>query len=74
MDVEGEYFPVTRRTATNTTAVNAFAFGVILKTYHHHFSLFMSNTSGVGLRNSMKGAESYDLHFGFRINRLFDFN
>jgi hypothetical protein len=74
LDIAGEFFPIINRTAFNNHLVPAFAFGVILKTYRHHFSFFLSNTSAAGMRNSMKGAENNSLHFGFRINRLFDFN
>ncbi len=72
VDAFGEYFPILQRTAANAQKVNTFSFGIILKTFHHHFSFFLSNSNDVGMLTNMKGANDNNLHLGFKIERLFD--
>jgi hypothetical protein len=77
LSLQVEYYPVLDgdRDAPNTPLgpEDAIAFGVEIQTYGHHFTLMVGNAWELGTRRLMLGTYSEDLHFGFNIQRLFEF-
>jgi len=75
----GEYYPVLSRHEDDSDASgkvgpkDAFAFGIKVQTYGHHFFLMVGNSYAVGTRRLMLGASSNDLYFGFNIQRRLEF-
>jgi hypothetical protein len=69
----GEYYPVIGRDDGRTGPEDCFAAGFELQTYGHHFALLVGNSSEVGARRLMLGAETNELYFGFNIYRLIEF-
>jgi hypothetical protein len=76
LSLQGEYYPIISRDDDDPDSPlgpeNAFAFGLELQTYGHHFVLMVGNSTDIGARCRMLGAYSNDLRFGFNIQRLFD--
>ena len=74
VSIQGEYYPVISRDDADPDSPlgpeNAFAFGVEIQTYGHHFVLMVGNSWDIGTRRLMLGAYSRDLYFGFNIQRL----
>lgn len=69
----GEYYPVLSRDAERNGPKDCFAAGFELQTYGHHFAFLVGNSSQIGTRRLMLGAETNDLYFGFNIYRLLEF-
>ena len=66
VSVIGEYFPTTSKKEND----KAFAFGIRIETYGHHFDLILGNSSELSERRLMTGtAADIDLSFGFNIRR-----
>lgn len=66
VSVIGEYFPTTSKSKND----KAFAFGIRIETYGHHFDLILGNSSELSERRLMTGtAADIDLSFGFNIRR-----
>lgn len=72
-----EYFPVFDRAEASGRLANylgkedAFAFGLKLDTYGHHFKFQLSNSSEFGLRRNSLGTPADFLMFGFNLERRF---
>ncbi len=71
--VIGEYYPVLGRDDERNGPKDCFAAGFELQTYGHHFAFLVGNSSQIGTRRLMLGAETNDLYFGFNIYRLLEF-
>jgi hypothetical protein len=69
----GEYYPSFDRDDERTGPEDCFAAGFELQTYGHHFAFLVGNSSQIGTRRLMLGAEANDLYFGFNIYRLIEF-
>ncbi|MEE9457195.1 MAG: DUF5777 family beta-barrel protein [bacterium] len=69
----GEYYPVFARDEERTGPEDCFAAGVEAQTYGHHFALLVGNSSQIGTRRLMLGADTNDLYLGFNIYRLIEF-
>jgi len=74
----GEYYPVLDRNSASAKLgkyigeEDAFAFGIKLDTYGHHFIIMLSNTDDIGLRGVSLGTiKDSHLRFGFNIQRKF---
>lgn len=72
----GEYIPVigTRDTLFSGQAkVNSYSAGVRFTTAGHHFVLLVSNSTDMGMRHLVRGANGNSLFYGFNIQRMVSF-
>jgi hypothetical protein len=76
--VVGEWQPVTDRnsaddrTAAHLGSYDAWAAGVKLDTYAHHFKLMLGNSPEIGVRRASCGTDNPRPMLGFAIERRFD--
>ena len=70
--LSGEYFPLID-TGNNEDFgdKSAYALGVVLHTWRHHFVFTLGNSFEIGQRRISTGTADYKLRFGFNIQRLF---
>lgn len=68
----GEYIPAVEAPLYRDEA--SFSFGVVLRTYGHHFHLMVGNATAIGQRQAMLGSVDRKLRVGFSIHRLLEFN
>jgi hypothetical protein len=68
----GEYYPlISSGTNVSFGDKSAYALGVILHTWGHHFTFILGNSIEIGQRRISTGASDNKLRFGFNIQRLF---
>lgn len=70
MNIIAEYFPIMNRDNDVNGPKNSFTTGLKFNTYGHHFIFLVGNTSEIGIRRLMLGANNNDLYLGFTIHRL----
>ncbi len=70
MNIIAEYFPIMNRDNDVNGPKNSFTTGLKFNTYGHHFIFLVGNTSEIGIRRLMLGANNNNLHLGFTIHRF----
>jgi hypothetical protein len=73
LDISFDYIPVVTGKTSPVTPLPVYSAGITIKTYHHQFFLFVSNSSTPNTHRTFRGADDYNPRIGFIINRLFDF-
>jgi hypothetical protein len=74
LDFSIDYTPlVTAKSTRSFNPLPVYSSGLIYKTYHHQFFLFVSNSNEVTWQRKFRGAEDYEPRIGFIITRLIDF-
>jgi hypothetical protein len=70
----GEYYPRLKKDGPDDDlGYDSYAVGLKVQTYGHHFLFHVGNNIQIGTRRLMAGSASRELHFGFGIQRLFEF-
>jgi hypothetical protein len=71
VDLVAEYAPLHDDLAPNEKKTGSFSVGVKINTVTHQFKFLVSNSTDIGPREMMRGAQSNDLRFGFSLQKYF---
>jgi hypothetical protein len=71
VDLVAEYSPLHDDLAPYPKKTGSFSVGVKVNTVTHQFKFLVSNSTDIGPREMMRGAQSNDLRFGFSLQKYF---
>jgi len=71
MNLMAEYYPVLRDQEIETQS--SVLIGLTLRTYGHHFMIFLTNNQEISTRRWILGAHSGEMALGFKIIRILDY-